>query len=137
MPVPTDADYMRSRDGCNRRTTVNGRRDDDQSVTLGELFRLITALKEEHGNKLDKIDLQVRITNGRTTALEEQMRAVKVDVRDLKPPTPSGVPVVTPEGESLSIKVSARMWAAIVAVGTALAVFVPMLADWFKSLGNK
>jgi hypothetical protein len=136
MPVPTDADYMRSRDGCNRRTTVNGRRDDDQSVTLGELFRLVMSLKEEHGNKLDKIDLQVRITNGRTTTLEEQMRAVKVDVRDLKPPQPSGVPVVTPEGESLSIKVSAKMWAAIVAVGTALAVFVPMLAEWFKGLGK-
>jgi hypothetical protein len=116
---------------------VSGRRDDDHSVTLGEVFRLITALKEEHGTKLDAIDKQVRITNGRTTTLEEQMRGVQQDVREMKPPQPAGVPVVTPDGESLSIKVSAKMWAAIVAVGTALAVFVPIIADWLKNLTSE
>jgi hypothetical protein len=114
--------------------TVSGRRDDDQSVTLGELFRLIIALKEEHGKKLDQIDLQVRITNGRTTKLEEQMLAVKQDVRELKPPNPPGVPVVTPEGESLRIHMSKAVWAGIVALVSSLAIFAPIVAEWFKKM---
>lgn len=116
---------------------MTGRRVDDQSVTLGELYRLVTSLKEEHGDKLDAIDKQVRITNGRTTKLETQMEAVKQDVREMKPPQPPGVPVITPEGESLSIKVSPRMWAAIVAVGSSIVVFGPMVAEWFRKLFEK
>jgi hypothetical protein len=132
--MPTDADYTRSRADCREKMTVSGRRDDDQSVTLGELFRLIIALKEEHGKKLDQIDLQVRITNGRTTKLEEQMLAVKQDVRELKPPNPPGVPVVTPEGESLRIHMSKAVWAGIVALVSSLAIFAPIVAEWFKKM---
>lgn len=112
---------------------MTGRRVDDQSVTLGELYRLVTSLKEEHGDKLDAIDTQVRITNGRTTKLETQMSVVQQDVRDLKPPQPPGVPVVTPEGESLSIKVSPKMWAAIVALGSGIMA----LGLWIQSLIHK
>jgi hypothetical protein len=117
--------------------TVSGRREDDHSVTLGEVFRLITALKEEHGNKLDAIEHQVRITNGRTTTLEGKMERVILDVRDLKNPPPQSnpsVPIMTPEGESLSIKVSPKMWVLIASAFGSMTVFAPMIAEWFKKL---
>jgi hypothetical protein len=117
---------------------MNGRRDDDHSVTLGEVFRLITALKEEHGRKLDSIEEQTLKTNGRTTTLEGQMARVQMDVRDLKPAQPPGVPVVTPEGESLRIHMSTKVWAGIVALVSSLAIFAPIVAEWLqKALGGK
>lgn len=120
--------------------TVSGRREDDQSVTLGEVYRLVKDLKEEHGSKLDAIDSQVRITNGRTTKLEAHVEVLNREVRDLKPQpplTPPGLPVMTPEGESLSIKISPKMWAAIAGLGAALVVFLPALQKWLdRILGN-
>jgi len=105
-------------------------RDDDK--TIGEVFRLIESLKDDHGKKLDDIEKQVRITNGRTTKLETQveglMRAASIPV------TPPSLPIMTPEGESLSIKISPKMWALIASAFMGMSMFGPILADWLKKL---
>lgn len=105
-----------------------GRREEDASVTLGEVYRLVKALKEEHGDKLDAIDTQVRITNGRTTKLETQVAAL------MTPVTPPSLPVTTNEGESLSIKISPKMWALIASAFMGMSMFGPILADWLRKL---
>jgi hypothetical protein len=113
--------------------TVSGRRDDDQGVTIWEVYRRLCDMDA----KLDAIDKQVRITNGRTTTLEAQMSDVKQDIRDIKPPaSPSNpsVPIMTPEGESLSIKVSPKMWVLIASAFGSMTVFAPMIAEWFKKM---
>lgn len=105
--------------------------EDDHKVTLGEVYRLVCNLKDEQGDKLDAIEHQVRIANGRTTRLETQMELLNRE-RDVKV-----LPVVVPTGESLSIQVSAKMWAGIMALVSSLAVFGPMLGEWIKALFGK
>ena len=108
------------------------------NVTLGEVFRLVEALKDEHGEKLDKIDQQVRLTNGRTTRLEVHVDTLKTEVRSLKhaqPAAPSQT-VSTAEGESLSIKVSPKMWALIASAFAGLTIFAPMVSEWVKNMVN-
>ena len=138
MPVPTRHDLSAQTATAIGDHIVTGRRSDDTQVTLGEVFRLVQALKEEHGDKLDSIETQVRITNGRTTKLEAHVEVLNREMRDLKIPlmTPPALPVVTPEGESLSVsaKVSPKMWAAIAGFGTALMVFLPTLREWLEKL---
>lgn len=117
---------------------MSGRRDEDRDVTIWEVYRRLVDMDA----KLDAIDKQVRITNGRTTTLEAQMLDVKQDIRDIKPPTtqpPAGpsVPIMTPEGESLSIKVSPKMWVLIASAFGSMTVFAPMVAEWFKQLFGK
>lgn len=99
-------------------------------VTIGEVFRLVETLKDEHGQKLDDIDKQVRITNGRTTKLETQVEAL------MRPATPPSLPIMTPEGESLSIKISPKMWALIASAFMGMSMFGPILADWLKKLAQ-
>lgn len=105
--------------------------------TIGEVYRLVEGLKEDHGKKLDDIDTQVRLTNGRTTKLEVHVETLKSEVRSLKhhhqytaPPTPPALlPAPIADGESLSIKVSPKMWRVLAGAGGALFV---MLVEWLR-----
>jgi hypothetical protein len=109
--------------------TVTGKReDDDHKVTLGEVYRLVLKVAEEHGDKLDAIEQQVRITNGRTTKLETQMETINRE-RDVKV-----LPMVVPEGESLSIKISPKMWALIASAFMGMSMFAPVLQRWLTKL---
>ena len=99
----------------------------EDSVTLGEVYRLVLDLKEDQGEKLDAIDKQVRLTNGRTTRLEEQMQQVNRDLREVRQR-----PAQAFDGESFSIKVSKKMWLLIASVVGSMPVFAPIVADWIK-----
>jgi hypothetical protein len=101
----------------------------DHRVTIDEVFRLVQSLKLDHGVKLDEIERQVRITNGRTTELERQFAVFKRESEIVQ-----RTPVVIPEGESFTLRVTPKMWAAIASVFTGLSVFGPMLAEWIKKL---
>jgi hypothetical protein len=102
---------------------------DHNRVTIDEVFRLVQSLKHDHGATLDAIEKQVRITNGRTTHLEMQVALINRE-REVSQRTP----VVLPEGESFTLRVTPKMWAAIASVFTGLSVFGPMLAEWIKKL---
>lgn len=103
-------------------------------VTIGELYRRLDEMGERIEKKLDGIDTQVRITNGRTTKLEVLVDGLRRDV-DAKgaPVTPANLQTIA-DGESLSVKVSPKMWALIVSLAGAGGMFLPLVAEWLKSL---
>lgn len=103
-------------------------------VTIGEVFRLVKSVKEEHGEKLDAIDQQVRLTNGRTTTLEAHVSVLNREVRELQSrPTPQHLtPPDSGESFSVSGKVSAKMWALIASAVAGLSIFSPIVAEWLK-----
>lgn len=114
-----------------------GRRESDTAVTLGEVYRRLVDIDERWDGKLDAIDRQVRITNGRTTTLEAEMKAVKADVQRLTPPlTPQvlSTPVMTQEGESISVKVSPKMWAAFIVAAPAAWYALTSFGKWIEQL---
>ena len=118
---------------------ASGRREDD--TTVGEIYRRLVDMDERYEKKLDRIEEQVRLTNGRTTTLEANYDNLKSEIRsfrDLHPQTPPAlpsVPVTTAEGESLSIKVSPKMWMAIVSAMSALWLLAQWAARWIEKLG--
>lgn len=115
---------------------MSGRREDDAAITLGEVYRRLVDIDERWDSKLNAIDQQVRITNGRTTTLEAEMKAVKADVQRLTPPfqTPPSLPIMTNEGESLSVKISPKMWLTIAAAGSATWLALWQFAKWVENL---
>lgn len=109
------------------------RREDDK--TIGEVYRRLVDMDERTEKKLDRIEEQVRMTNGRTTRLEANYAYLNSEIAHLRqpPPTPPSLPVTTADGESLSIKasISPKMWAGIVSGAAAIYVLVQMFAKWF------
>lgn len=97
--------------------------DQDNPMT-GEIYRRLVDMDERYEKKLDRIEEQVRMTNGRTTKLEVHVENLQSSVRSLRhhqqvhdhPATPPALPA-GPSGESLSIKVSPNMWKALAAIG--------------------
>lgn len=111
------------------------RRADD--TTIGEVYRRLVDMDERYDTKLTRIEEQVRITNGRTTRLEERVELLKDQVRHpITPPALPSVPVTTNDGESLSIKISPKMWAAIVSGGAVLWVAAQWAAEWLKGFSK-
>lgn len=107
------------------------------------LYRLLKDMKDEHGHVLEDIRDETRKTNGRVSKLEERTEGQGRELGRLNSavfPRPTGssspatLPVVTPEGESLSIRISPKMWALIAAVVSGLSIFGPIVADWVKHL---
>ena len=90
---------------------------DNDDVTIGEVFRRLCDMDERYEKKLDQIDQQVRLTNGRTTKLEERVEGIMRRFR-------SGA------GESFAVTISPKIWAAIAAGGGML---FAMLVDWLKN----
>ncbi len=103
-------------------------------VTLGEVSRKLDDMDERYTAVLKGIDTQVRMTNGRTTKLESQVEVLNREMRDIRI---APQPVVLPDGESISIRVSPKLWAVIGSVVSALAIFAPMVQQWIEGLFHK
>lgn len=121
-------------------------------VTVGEVYRRLVDMDERYearahsvDAKLDRIELQVKTTNGRTTKLETlvdglrgSVRALWARLNDTPPHTPRNLPA--PEsGESFGfgVKISPGMWKAIYTAGGALATLLfPKLAEFLAKLGG-
>lgn len=110
---------------------------DDDKVTTGEIYRRLCDMDERYEKKLDRIEDQVRTTNGRTTALETSMAAHRSDIGRLTSavfPRPAAVTsAVTETGESFSVKLSPKMWTALAAMGGVLfAMLVETIKQWMS-----
>lgn len=109
---------------------------DQDDKTIGEVYRRLVDMDERYETKLDRIEEQVRKTNGRTTTLEANYEHIRSEIRSIRRPhTPASlpaIPVATPDGESLSIKISKKMFALIASVIAALLIFAPIVAEWLK-----
>jgi len=91
--------------------------DDTGIVTLGEVYRLLLA----HGGKLDNIETQTRITNGRVTRLEGRADVVDREVRDLKRGRPEVAKAVPTSGAiSLSIPMDVKTLVIVLSAAAAL-----------------
>ncbi|HYC00453.1 MAG TPA: hypothetical protein VEC57_15050 [Candidatus Limnocylindrales bacterium] len=53
-------------------------------VTIGEIHRRLVDIDERHSHQLNEIATQVRITNGRTTRLEERVTGHDHELKNLK-----------------------------------------------------
>lgn len=109
-------------------------------MQLGEIGRALERLEEgqrAHGDKLDEIKEQTLKTNGAIGRHEVRLNVLDREMRDLKrerhaaptPPALPSIPVSTNEGESIQIKISNKIWVAIVAA--VMAVW-PMIVDWIQ-----
>ncbi|MDP2319555.1 MAG: hypothetical protein Q8O42_09495 [Acidobacteriota bacterium] len=111
-------------------------------VTVGEVYRRLVDMDERYETKLDRIEAQVRTTNGRTTTLEANAKHVASSLRAIwsringTPHTPTSLPSAEP-GESFGVKISPGMWKALAAAGGALATLaLPRVAEWLQKLGG-
>lgn len=104
-------------------------REDDK--TIGEVYRRLVDMDERYERTLDRIETQVRTTNGRTTTLEANFANLKSAVGNLQAhmPTPTALPVVD-AGESISVKISPKIWVALAAAGGML---LPKLIMWLNA----
>ena len=59
-------------------------RPDSEKVTLGEVHRLLMSMDERHSSKLDAIEQQARLTNGRTSKLEARVDGHDRDLHEVK-----------------------------------------------------
>lgn len=97
-------------------------------MTIGEISRSLARLEKSQGEqtiKLDVIKEQTLKTNGFVARHEERLK-----VLESKESTPKTV--VVPEGESLSIKISPKMWAGIVGGVSALSIAAPKIGEWIE-----
>lgn len=56
----------------------------DNHVNLGEVYRLLQSLKEEHGEKLSSIDERLRLVNGNIAKHAERLNGHDREVRELR-----------------------------------------------------
>lgn len=102
-------------------------REDDK--TIGEVYRRLVDMDERYEKKLDGIDQQVRLTNGRTTKLEANYDNLHSAVRRLQD-HPAAMVAPADTGESLLVKISPKMWVAMAAAGGML---FPKLIVWLSA----
>lgn len=107
---------------------------DDDKVTTGEIYRRLCDMDDRYEKKLDRIEDQVRTTNGRTTALETTVRDHGRELGRLNSAvfprvTASATAAPADAGESVSLKLSPKVWTALAAAG---GVLFAMFIEWLK-----
>lgn len=103
---------------------------DDDKVTTGEIYRRLCDMDDRYEKKLDRIEDQVRTTNGRTTKLETRMTEQARELGRLNSavfPRPANLQTATPEGEF--IRFSPKVWTVLAAAG---GVLFSMFIAWLK-----
>ncbi len=108
-------------------------------VTLGEVFRRLIDIDKRHGDQLDEIVQQAKITNGRTARLEGRVDGHDRELRDLKlAPSPSVAVAIPAEiTELLAIARSAKGVLWVGRTGWAIAGAVGPLILWWLTSGGK
>jgi hypothetical protein len=109
-------------------------------VTLGEVFRRLIDIDKRHGDQLDEIVQQAKITNGRTARLEGRVDGHDRELRDLKlsPSSPPVAVAIHPEmAELLSLARSAKGVLWVGRTGWAIAGAVGPLLIWWLTSGGK
>jgi hypothetical protein len=106
---------------------------DDDKVTAGEIFRRLIDMDKRYQEQLDRIETQVRTTNGRTTVIETTLTSyvlpeLKRLIATVFPASPRAVPE---PGESISVKISPKLW---VALAAGAGMVLPGLVKWIGAL---
>ena len=111
-------------------------RDATMAVQVNNLVALVTDHKSESKafmgdarETLGTIKEQVTRTNGRVDGHDDQIRDIKDTLA--KREAHSSLPVTTADGESISIKVSNKMWASLCGLSALLS---PLVFEWLKKV---
>lgn len=100
------------------------------------LYRLLERMDREHGDDLKEIRKQTTETNSRVVKLEtradrsdQELKRINSAVFPRSQSVQPSAAVVAPEGESLSVKFSPKLWTVLAAGG---GVLFSMLIQWLK-----
>lgn len=107
--------------------------DHDSKVTTGEIYRRLCDMDERYEKKLDRIEDQVRTTNGRTTVLETTItnhgrELGKLNSAVFPRHAATATTTAADTGESFSVKISPAIWKLISAGAGAAGAF--LLQKW-------
>jgi hypothetical protein len=112
----------------------------EQGITIGEIGRRLAAMEatqrerhEENGARLDRIDDKLAQINGRVGRGEERLNAHDRELRDVKRDR-QAVIGDRREGESLTVRITPKMWAALAAAWSGLMLLAQMLGPLVTKL---
>lgn len=95
-------------------------------VTLGEVHRLVKAVREEHGEVLGEIREQVVHINGTVGRHDVRLSGHDMEIRDLKIGRPTGG-----NSDAITIPITAKTVTVVISVAGALIAAAAMA--WLKS----
>lgn len=104
-------------------------------VTTAELYRLVSDMKREQGVELREIRRQTTETNGRVRTAEQKLRDHDREFKEVKAAIRVPVAAVADgtrkssadDPATVSLAISAKMWALLAGVGAGAGVAMPTL----------
>lgn len=102
------------------------------------LYRLIEGMRDQHGEDLREIRRQTTETNGRVRVLEarttrndQELKRINAAIFPRTAQVSTSTPVAS-QGPDINLKLSPRMWAALIGLASAFSVFIPPLVSAVK-----